>query len=230
MSLDLALVQEKIKYECKDPQWLYQAFCHKSFHKEHPEIPHNEKLEFLGDAVLDFVVSDLLMEKYKADNEGSLSRKRASVVNEDRLCFLAKLRAMDEFILIGERESNHKLHENPRIIASVFEAVVGAIYKDSGFPTVYRWLDDLIMPLIDEAFAKHDFESDYKTRFQEWVQENRKLTPCYQVVSQEGPDHARVFEVEVFVGEESWGRATGASKKAAAQNAAQKALEKVALS
>lgn len=227
MSLDLPLVQEKIKFNFQNPQWLYQAFCHKSFHKEHPEIPHNEKLEFLGDAVLDFVVSDILMETFKGDNEGSLSRKRASVVNEDRLCYLAKSRSLDHFILIGEREANHRLHENSRIVASVFESVVGAIYKDSGFDAVYRWLSEIFSPVIDEAFSEHDFESDYKTRFQEWVQENHKLTPRYQVISQDGPDHARVFEVEVFVGDTSWGKATGQSKKTAAQNAAQIALEQI---
>ncbi len=220
-------VEKQIGYQAKDPKWLIEAFSHKSYHKEHPEFPHNEKLEFLGDAVLDLVISDLLMQKYADDQEGSLSRKRASVVNEDRLCELARNRSMDKFLLIGERESNNKLSTNPRIVASVFEAVVGAIYRDSGYQVVYDWIQDNFKGLIDQAFSEHDFEKDYKTRFQEWVQENHKQTPRYKVINQSGPDHDRTFEMEVFVGEDSWGCAVGTSKKAAAQNAAKQALEKI---
>lgn len=225
--LDLKNVEAKILYTSNDESWLKQAFCHKSFHKENPEWNHNETLEFLGDAVLDLVISDLLMEKFTEDKEGSLSRKRASVVNEDRLCELAKKRSMDQFILVGDREANNNLKANPRIVASVFEAVVGAIYKDSGYEVAYQWIKEIFAPLIEEAFSEHDFEKDYKTRFQEWVQEEYKTTPKYKVISQSGPDHARTFELEVFVGEESWGVATGNSKKGAAQNAAKQALEKV---
>ncbi len=227
MSFDVKKVEEKIGYTAKDPKWLEQAFCHKSYQKENPDCEHNEKLEFLGDAVLDLVLSDLLMVKFADDQEGSLSRKRASVVNEDRLCELARKNAMDQFLLIGERETNNNLQENPRIVASVFEAVVGAIYKDSGYEVVYKWVETNFQYLIDQAFSEHDFEKDYKTRFQEWVQENYKTTPRYNLIGQSGPDHDRTFEMEVFVGDESWGKASGTSKKSAAQNAAQQALEKV---
>lgn len=225
--LDFNKLESSIEYHAKDSQWLAQAFCHKSFHKENPDWQHNEVLEFLGDAVLDLVVSDLLMEKFKGDQEGSLSRKRASVVNEARLFELAKKCSMDQFLLVGDREAKNNLQENSRIVASVFEAVVGAIYKDSGFDVCFEWIAKQFRPLIDEAFSEHDFEKDYKTRFQEWVQEEYKKTPRYQVISQEGPDHARTFEMEVFVGDQSFGKATGTSKKAAAQNAAKQALEKV---
>jgi len=184
-------------------------------------------LEFLGDAVLDLVISDLLMEKFSDDQEGSLSRKRASVVNEDRLFELAKKRDMDLYVLIGEREINNNLNKNSRIIASVFEAVVGAIYKDSGFDVAFDWIEKNFKETIEGAFLEHDFEKDYKTRFQEWVQEEHKKTPRYVVIGQSGPDHSRTFEMEVFVGEESWGRAIGSSKKSAAQNAAKQALEKI---
>lgn len=227
MSLDIELLQKNIKYTASDDSWLRQAFCHKSFNKENPEWMHNEKLEFLGDAVLDLVVSDLLMQKFTEDKEGSLSRKRASVVNEDRLCRLATQMSMDQFILIGDREVNNNLRGNARIVASVFEAVVGAIYKDSGYQKVFAWLETIFSPVIDQAFSEHDFEGDYKTRFQEWVQEEFKVTPRYQVISQSGPDHERVFEIEVFVGDKSWGQAKGTSKKMAAQNAAKQALMKV---
>ncbi len=224
---DLKLIESKIQYVAKDEQWLRQAFCHKSFQKENEDWVHNEKLEFLGDAVLDLVVSDLLMVRYADDQEGNLSRKRASIVNEDRLCELAKQREMEQFILVGDREANNNLRCNPRIIASTFEAVVGAIYRDSGYATVFDWVKDNFQPLIEEAFSEHDFEKDYKTRFQEWVQEEFKETPNYVVINQSGPDHSRVFEIEVFVNKQSWGVASGASKKMAAQNAAKQALEKI---
>jgi ribonuclease-3 len=227
MSFDLEAVQKQIDYTAKDPQWLRQAFCHKSFHKENPSYQHNEKLEFLGDAVLDLVVSDLLMEKFANDQEGSLSRKRASIVNEDRLFQLAKNLGMGSFLLVGERESRHALSDNPRIVASIFEAVVGAIYKDSGYERAFQWVAHNFADLIEESFAAYDFEKDYKTRFQEWVQENYRKTPRYQVTRQEGPDHDRTFEMEVFIGDESWGKATGSSKKSAAQNAAKQALKRV---
>ncbi len=226
MSFQLQEVEKKINYQAKNPHWLEQAFCHKSYHKEFPELNHNEILEFLGDAVLDLVVSDLLMEKFAEDQEGSLSRKRASIVNEESLFELAKKNSMDQYLLIGEREANNFLNENPRIVASVFEAVVGAIYKDSGFEEAYQWVHRNFQALIDQAFSEHDYEKDYKTRFQEWVQEQYKKTPRYVVINQSGPDHNRTFEMEVFIGEDSWGKATGASKKAAAQNAAKQALEK----
>lgn len=225
--LDIKKVEASIGYQCKDESLLKQAFCHKSFHKENPDWDHNEVLEFLGDAVLDLVISDLLMEKFTGDQEGSLSRKRASVVNEDRLFQLAKNNSMDQFLLVGDREFKNNLNSNPRIVASVFEAVVGAIYKDSGFDAAFKWIEKNFSELIEGAFSEHDFEKDYKTRFQEWVQEEYKQTPKYVLVRQEGPDHNRVFEMEVFIGDESWGRAQGPSKKMAAQNAAQQALGKI---
>lgn len=227
MSLDQQMVEKSLDYKAIDFKLIQTAFCHKSFSKENADLDHNEILEFLGDAVLDLVVSDMLIERFQGDQEGSLSRKRASVVNEDRLCELGRKLCLDQFLLIGEREANNNLRENPRIIASAFEAVVGAIYKDSGFAVVDQWLRNHFDPLIEEAFAEHDFEKDYKTRFQEWVQETYKCTPRYKVIGQEGPDHDRTFVMEVFVDGQSWGTAHGSSKKMAAQNAAQVALEKV---
>ena len=227
MNLNWSDVQKKINYQFKEEAWLREALCHKSYNKENPEFPQNEKLEFLGATVLDLILSDLLMQKYTDDKEGSLSRKRASVVNEDRLSRLGKDRDLDQFLLIGEREAKSSLRSNSRIIASVFEAVVGAIYRDGGFDAAFSWVETIFVPVIDQAFSEHDFEGDYKTRFQEWVQEKYKVTPRYKIVDQSGPDHARTFEIEVFVGEDSWGTATGSSKKMAAQNAAKAALTKV---
>ena len=222
---DLKKLQEIIQYQWKDPSLPKQALCHKSYTKENPKQPHNEKLEFLGDAVLELVVTDLLMKSFDRDNEGNLSKKRASIVNEERLCHLATEKSLDSFLLVGKNEIKNGLQKNPRILASAFEALVGAIYKDSGFEKVHDWLNQIFKPVIDRAFSEYDFESDYKSRLQEWVQEKFKLTPVYHVVSQEGPDHARVFEVEIIVGNQSWGKAKGHSKKSAAHNAAKKALE-----
>ena len=225
MSPDFKELQKIIQYQWKEPNLLKQALCHKSYAKEHPEQPHNEKLEFLGDAILGFVVTDLLMKTFDKDNEGSLSRKRASIVNEERLCQLATEKSLNSFLLIGKGEIKNELQKNPRILASGFEALIGAIYKDSGFKKVYEWINRVFQPIINKAFSEYDFESDYKSRLQEWVQEEFKLTPTYHVTSEEGPDHARVFEVEVTVGDQSWGKAKGHSKKSASHNAARKILE-----
>lgn len=225
MKCDLEELQRIIQYQWKDLNLLKQALCHKSYTKEYPRQPHNEKLEFLGDAVLDLAVTDLLMKTFKEDNEGSLSRKRASIVNEERLCFLATQKSLGSFLLIGKTEIKNQLEKNPRILASAFEALVGAIYRDSSFDKTYQWLSQIFKPVIDQAFDEYDFESDYKSRLQEWVQEEFKLTPFYRVVSQEGPDHARIFEVEIIVGDKSWARAKGPSKKSAAHRAAKKVLE-----
>ncbi|MCB0378390.1 MAG: ribonuclease III [Bdellovibrionales bacterium] len=226
MAVDLELFQEKLRYQAKNPELLKTALCHKSFSKENPGWDDNEKLEFLGDAVLDVVISDLLMQRYQEDKEGSLSRKRASLVNEDRLYRIARLYYIPSFILLGEAEKQNNLQENPRIVASAFEAIVGAIYFDRGFQAAFDWLEEAFAYVLEVGFSSHDFEKDYKTRFQEWVQEKFKQTPYYKVVSQTGPDHARVFQVEVWVNEEMWGQGEGNSKKSAAQDAARVALEK----
>ena len=227
MSFDLKALEQALSYQSKNADWLLEALSHRSYHKENPECPHNEILEFLGDAVLDLVISDMLIEKFSGDQEGSLSRKRASVVNEDRLCELAQKCRLDEFLLVGAREENNNLRTNPRILASALEAVIGAIYKDSGFERVNLWIRQEFSLVIDQAFSEHDFEKDYKTRFQEWVQDKFKRTPRYVVIEQVGPDHAREFTMEVFIGDDSWGTAKGASKKMAAQNAAKQALERI---
>ena len=218
--------QDSIQYRWKNEALFIQALCHKSYSTKHPDYPHNERLEFLGDAVLSLVVSDLLMKKFEGDSEGNLSRKRASIVNEQRLSYLATQMSLGSFLLIGKSKDKNQLRKNSRILASTFEAVVGAIYKDSDFQQVSRWLGRVLEPILDQAFCEHDFESDYKSRFQEWIQEEFKVTPSYKVISQKGPSHARVFEVEVFVGDEPWARGQGSSKKLASHKAARKALER----
>lgn len=225
METDLKELQKIIKYQWKNPDLLKQALCHKSYTKEHSEQPHNEKLEFLGDAVLALVVTDLLMKTFDKDNEGNLSRKRASIVNEERLCQLAMEKSLDSFLLIGKGEFKNELQKNQRILASSFEALIGAIYTDSNFEKTSHWLKEIFQPVINGAFNKYDFESDYKSRLQEWVQNEFKLTPLYHVISEEGPDHARIFEVEVTVDGKPWGKAKGHSKKSASHNAARKILE-----
>jgi len=211
----------------KNPDLFEVALSHSSFSKENNKAENNEKLEFLGDAILDFVLSDLLMKIYSADTEGNLSRKRASIVNEERLAELAKDRGFADLILLGKSEQRNGLAHNPRILSSAFEAVVGAIYKDSGFEAVYAWIEKVFDELLHQAFELHDFEKDYKTRFQEIIQEKYKVTPIYKVLSHEGPDHQKVYRMEVSVKGEVWATGQGQSKKAAAQSAAEEAMKKV---
>ena len=205
MTKDIKDLQSHLNYQFDDLSWLELSLKHKSYAKEQGNNEHNEKLEFLGDAVLDLVVSDLLMNKFDEDTEGNLSRKRASVVNEDRLCEIALKYHLDQFIFLGKSEIKNELQKNPRILASVLEAIVGAIYRDKGFASAFSWIESTFSELLNQAFSEHDFEKDYKTRLQEIVQESHKIIPRYRVIEQSGPDHNRTFKMEVSVAGEVWG-------------------------
>jgi ribonuclease-3 len=186
-----------------------------------PQREDNERLEFLGDAVLDLVVGHRLMTRYPQLREGELSVTRAQVVSEAGLSEIAAKLGLGEWLLLGRGEERSGGREKPSILADAFEAIVAAVYLDGGFATAA----DLATRLLHERIETVEFKGfyDFKTRFQEAVQAKLKMTPTYRVVDELGPDHDKRFVVVVSIGAREWSRAVGRSKKEAEQLAAAEA-------
>ena len=225
--------QESIKsleqvfgHEFKNLATLETALTHKSHRYEACEksLQDNEKLEFLGDSVLDLVLSDLLMKNFPQDQEGALSKKRASLVNEVTLAQVAKEFKLDEFLRLGKGERLSDGLKKPRILACSFEAVLGAIYVDGGYEKSFAVIEQIFVPKFSKIASMPDYASDFKTRLQERTQELYKCVPKYVTDSQHGPDHDKYFEVTVHLNNEIIARGSGKNKKSAEQNAAQNAL------
>lgn len=220
--------QIKIGYTFKDQNLLLQAFTHKSYHNEigaELSCGHNERLEFLGDAVLDLALSDILMRTFVQLAEGDLSKLRASLVNETVLAELAQEYGTQEIIRLGRGELNSGGAAKPRLLGSAFEAFLGAFYLDAGFDKTREFIEKLFASRLASLDLQNFFKADYKTRLQEWVQEKHKQVPEYVIISESGPDHSKIFEVEVRVLGQAWARGQGKSKKQAEQEAARAALE-----
>ena len=218
-------LEERLQYKFKNPQLLEKALTHKSYANElKTPSEHNEKLEFLGDAVIDLVVGEFLFEKFPADNEGGLSKKRASIVNENVLSELAIEMGLSRLLLLGKGEIQTGGATKPRLISSTFEALIGAMYLDGGFDVTKAYLRREFTCLCERVCGQEDFERDYNTRLQELVQKSCKETPRYEVLAEEGPPHDREFLVCVKVKEDIWAEGRGKSKKNAEQAAAHKAL------
>lgn len=218
-----------IGYRFTNPDLLELALTHKSYANEamgggSTPADDNERLEFLGDAVLDLALSELLMKKFPVDSEGALSKKRASLVNEESLALVAKAIGLDHHIKLGKGEIKTGGLQKPRILASSLEALIGAIFQDSGYILVANVVETLFAEPL-ERLGEIDFSSDFKTRLQERAQDIRKQTPTYRIESQSGPDHDKTFTVIVELGDQALATGSGKSKKAAEQNAARKALE-----
>lgn len=219
-------LEKRLGYEFKNPSLLRQALTHKSHANElKNSVEHNEKLEFLGDAVLDLMVGELLFVKFPQDNEGGLSKKRASVVNEDVLSEMAISMGLNDLLLLGKGEAQTGGAAKPRLLASSFEALIGAMYLDGGYEKVRPFFQREFEAVVERICQSEDFERDYKTRLQELVQKNLKQTPKYEVIAEEGPPHDRIFAVCVKVQDEVWAQGRGRSKKIAEQLAAQSAIE-----
>ncbi|MGZ3772109.1 MAG: ribonuclease III [Pseudobdellovibrionaceae bacterium] len=219
-------LQQRLGYKFYDMGLLQRALTHKSFANElKNQIEHNEKLEFLGDAVLDLVVGEYLYEKFPLDTEGGLSKKRASIVNEEVLSDLALDLGLNKVIQLGKGELLTGGAFKPRLVASSFEALIGAMYLDGGFSVAKDFIRKEFSVLVNKFCGSEDYERDYKTRLQEVVQKALKETPHYIVLSEEGPPHDREFLVCVKVHEQILAQGRGRSKKSAEQMAAKNALE-----
>lgn len=216
-----------LDYKFKNTDLLTLALTHKSHFYESKDRPtgHNEKLEFLGDAVLDLVLSELLMAEFPSDEEGSLSKKRASLVNESILAKIAGDMGLATFMILGRGELASGGDRKPRLLASTLEALVGAVFLDGGFDMAREILKRLFVKHIKQIDPTQDFTADFKTRLQEVIQSEFKIAPVYRLVYESGPSHDREFKIEVTHGEEILGKGVGKSKKAAEQEAAHRALD-----
>ena len=222
----LTALQEELAYTFRNVDLLSNALTHRSYVNENPlmEISDNERLEFLGDAVLGLCVSDLLMKRHHDFDEGTLSKIRSLLVNEKPLADLAAKLGLGECLLLGRGEENSGGRTKESLLANALEAVIAAIYLDSGFSKTRAVLKKLMKPLMsNEALNAQCF--DYKTALQELCQKKYKSAPLYTVLTASGPDHDKTFEVEVTTGEAIRCVGRGKSKKDAEKQAAQKAWE-----
>ncbi|ACL04434.1 Ribonuclease III [Desulfatibacillum aliphaticivorans] len=222
---DLGLLEEALGYNFKTPELLLEAMCHSSYVNEHPDCTwtHNERLEFLGDAVLNLAVSDMLMSKYSENREGDLSRLRASLVNEGQLAEIARSLGIGQHLLLGKGEARGRGWDKNSILADSLEAVFGGIYSDSGYADAFKVIKNLIAPLIPEEVAVAAAQ-DYKTRLQEYAQSKLRITPSYELIREFGPDHEKTFVAQATVNKEFTSQGKGRSKKAAEQDAAREVL------
>ena len=223
--INLSEFQRKLIYEFKNVDFLVESLRHSSFVNEHPEmdIQDNERLEFLGDAVLNLVVGHILMQRYPDLKEGDLSRMRANLVNESQLASIARKMDLGSHILLGKGEVQSKGREKKSILANTYEAVIAAVYLDGGFDAVFRIIDGAFSSLMDFV-ARPSANHDYKSQIQELVQLKYQKIPDYTVVHESGPDHDKTFHVQLEI-EEIQTKGVGKSKKAAEQDAARKGLE-----
>ncbi len=206
---------------------LTRALTHRSFLNENPGsvLEDNERLEFLGDAVLDFVVGAYLYHHYPEMDEGELTSLRAALVRAETLAAFARDLEIGRFLKLGYGEDENGGRERIPLLCATFEAVIGAIYLDKGLEVAKSLTERLISAVIPEILASAAHK-DAKSEFQVWAQARYNITPRYRVVHTEGPDHAKLFTIQVEVGDEVWGEGKGRSKQAAAQVAAQAALLK----
>ncbi len=226
MQADFTKFEEKIGVKFKDQSLLTQAFLHRSYLNENRDVKleHNERLEFLGDAVLELVVTDFLYKKYPSKAEGELTVFRAALVNAITLSDVANGLEMSNFLLLSKGEMKDTGRARQYILANTFEAVIGAIYLDQGYDVAAKFIADNLFNRADEVVEKKLWQ-DNKSYFQEKAQEATGTTPSYQVLDQVGPDHNKRFTVGVFIGEELVASGVGHSKQDAEQAAALAGLE-----
>ncbi|MBS4177153.1 ribonuclease III [Lederbergia citrea] len=210
-----------------DEKLLMQAFTHSSYVNEHRKKPHedNERLEFLGDAVLELSVSQYLFKKYPTMSEGELTKLRAAIVCEPSLVMFANEVKFGEVVLLGKGEEMTGGRTRPALLADAFEAFIGALYLDQGLETVISFLDKVVYLKVDSGAFSHVM--DFKSQLQEYVQRDGPGTLEYKILQEEGPAHNRIFVSQVSINNEVLGEGAGRSKKEAEQHAAQMALGKL---
>jgi ribonuclease III len=223
---DLDKLQKILNVTFTDTKVLLSAITHRSYLNEHREATwdHNERLEFLGDAVLELVVTDFLFAKYPEKPEGELTAIRAALVNTVSLAAAAEKLGVNDYLLMSKGESKDVGRARQYILANSFEACIGAIYIDQGYDKSKEFIADRLFPKTDEIVRKRLWQ-DAKSRFQELSQEHASITPTYETVGQSGPDHDRVFTVGVFLRQEKVAEGSGRSKQEAEQQAAERAIE-----
>jgi ribonuclease-3 len=209
----------------RDRRLLAQALTHRSWVHEHPDesTGHNERLEFLGDAVVNLVIAAALYARHPDDDEGLLSSRRAAIVNAAGLARLATRIGLGRYLALGEGEARPAGRRRPSILASAFEALVGAAFLDLGWEGTEQWLIEVARPEIDASLPPSALKSP-KSRLQELLQQTEGIRPTYRIVDAVGPDHERIFRIEALFGDEVLGVGVGPSRRAAETAAAAEAL------
>jgi ribonuclease-3 len=223
---DFAELEQLLGVTFNDKSILFRALTHRSYFNENPDdsLTDNERLEFLGDALLDFVVAEHLYHRYPELQEGDMTSLRSAVVQERTLADLARSLKLGQYLRLGRGESATGGRDRSPLLCATFEAVCGAVLLDQGLATAKAFVLKFAAPAI-AAVMRERLDKDAKSQFQEWAQGRWQITPLYRTVGEHGPDHAKVFTVEVWVGDQVFGRGQGRSKQSAEQAAARAALD-----
>lgn len=224
---NLEKLEKKLEATFNNKELLKQALVHRSYLNEHPDfsLGHNERLEFLGDAVLEIVVTEYLYLKFKDTDEGDLTNWRASLVNAKMLYIIAGELKLEDYLYLSKGEAKDKNKKSRHyILANAVEAVIGAIYLDQGLPVAKNFILKNIVVKLDDILSNQLY-LDPKSKFQEAAQEKKGITPHYEILNEEGPDHAKTFTVGLYLGEELVTSGNGSSKQEAQVDAATKGLQ-----
>lgn len=223
---DFGKLEKELGFHFENKALLKQAFCHRSYLNEHPEFErgHNERLEFLGDAVLELVVTEHLFHTYPEKPEGELTSWRAALVNSKMLSEVARSLDFNDFLLLSKGEKKEKGKARNFILGDTFEAFLGALYLDQGYGKCRDFLKKWLLPKIEEVVREGLFKDD-KSFFQEVAQEKAGITPTYEVLEEWGPDHDKRFLVGVYLGKKLVAKGEGSSKQEAEERAAERAIK-----
>lgn len=217
--------EEKLALKFNNEDLLLQALTHRSYLNEHPNaaVGHNERLEFLGDAVLELVVTEALYRRFPEKPEGELTSFRAALVNANMLAEVSDAIGVNDYLRLSRGEAKDTGRARQYILANTFEALVGAIYLDQQYAAAERFIAEWLLPRTEDVIAMKLYK-DPKSLFQEEAQERVGVTPTYEVISESGPDHDKIFVVGIYIGEERVAEGEGPSKQIAQEDAARKAL------
>ncbi len=226
--MDFLLLEQKLGIEFKNKNFLKESLTHRSYLNENPSwgVSNNERLEFLGDAVLELATTEILFNKYPDYSEGDLTSIRSALVNYQMLAVIAKEMGLNDYILLSRGEAQDIGKARDVILANAFEAVLGAIYLDAEYLAAKNFVERFVIPRLNEVIERKLYK-DSKSLLQEIVQEKLKLTPNYAVISEKGPDHAKIFKVGVYLGDKLAAEGEGLSKQEAEVEAAKNALKKM---
>ncbi|MBU3896124.1 ribonuclease III [Patescibacteria group bacterium] len=222
---DFSNLEKSLGIKFKNKDLLTQAFVHRSYLNENPDfvLLHNERLEFLGDAVLELATTEYLYSKYPDKAEGDMTNWRAALVNARMLAEVAKEMSLEDYLLLSKGEEKETGKARQYILANTFESLMGAYYLDSGYKKVEELIKRCLLVKLPNIIENHLYQ-DAKSRFQEEAQERTGITPTYKVVKDWGPDHDKLFIIGVFLNEDMIADGQGSSKQEAEEKAAEKAL------
>jgi ribonuclease-3 len=225
---NLDAIQNILELKFTDPSLLQRAMTHRSYINEHPEnaVEDNERLEFLGDAVLDFITGEWLYNRFPEMQEGHLTRLRAALVRTETLADMGAHCSLGSALRLGKGEEESGGRERQANLCGAFEALIGSLFLDQGLDAVREFVLPLFEPALNQIIASAA-DKDAKSLLQEWSQATLNITPTYRTVQADGPDHEKVFTIEALIGETVYGRGIGHSKQTAAQQAARNALQRV---